>query len=84
MLLFKRYLEKSQLTFDNFENNKVPCYFKMRELPPPKKLDYMDDLVYQTSVLYKQYIEEDWLLEEYFHDHDADYLVSGNRTDVII
>lgn len=78
MLFFKRYLEKSQLSFDNFENAKVPCYFKMRELPAPKKVDKLDDLVFQTSVLFKQYIEEDWLIEEYFHDHDSDFLVSSS------
>lgn len=75
MLFFKRYLEKQQLNFENFENAQVPCYYKMRELPAPKKLDYMDDLVYNTAVLYKQYIE-DWLMDEYIHNHDNDYLVS--------
>lgn len=75
MLFFKRYLEKSQVTLENFENSKVPCYIKMRELPPPKKLDRMDDLVYQTSVLYNPYLD-DWLEQEYIWDHDNDYLVS--------
>lgn len=83
MLFFKRYLEKSQLTLENFESTKVPCYLKMRELPPPKKIDRMDDLAYATSVLYKQYIEEDWLIEEYFHNHDNDYLVSPKKNNVI-
>lgn len=84
MLFFKRYLEKSQLTLENFESTKVPCYLKMRELPPPKKIDRMDDLAYATSVLYKQYIEEDWLIEEYFHNHDNDYLVSQKKITLFI
>lgn len=75
MLFFKRYLEKSQITLENFEKSQVPCYFKMRELPPPKKIDRMDDLAYKTSVLYKQYLE-DWLEEEYFCDRNNNYLVS--------
>lgn len=77
MLFFKRYLEKQQLNAENFENSNVPCYYKMREISAPPKIDHMQDLIYGTSILFKQYIEEeDWIVHEYFADHDSDYLVS--------
>lgn len=75
MLFFKRYLEKQQLTAENFENSHVPCYIKMRELSAPRRIEILHDLVYNTSVLYKPYIEDDWIVDEYFADHDSDYLV---------
>uniref|UniRef100_A0A1B0C7I4 Uncharacterized protein n=1 Tax=Glossina palpalis gambiensis TaxID=67801 RepID=A0A1B0C7I4_9MUSC len=76
MLFFKRYLEKSQVTLDQFESSHIPCYIKMRELPAPKKIDFVDDLVWLCSMRFSQYTE-DWIVDEYFVDHDDDYLVSA-------
>uniref|UniRef100_A0A1A9UQ90 Uncharacterized protein n=1 Tax=Glossina austeni TaxID=7395 RepID=A0A1A9UQ90_GLOAU len=56
-------------------HSKIPCYIKMRELPAPKKIDFVDDLVWLCSVRFSQYTA-DWIVDEYFVDHDDDYLVS--------
>ncbi|KAI9584546.1 hypothetical protein GQX74_006441 [Glossina fuscipes] len=79
MLFFKRYLEKSQVTLDQFESSHIPCYIKMRELPAPKKIDFVDDLVWLCSVRFSQYTE-DWIVDEYFVDHDDDYLLPSKHT----
>lgn len=76
MLFFKRYLEKSQLTAKQFESAQVPCYFKMRELPAPRRIDHCRDLIKENSSLRYLPYTEDWIVDEYFVDHDSDYLVS--------
>lgn len=76
MLFFKRYLEKSQLTAKQFENSQVPCYIKMRDLPAPRRIDHCRDLIKENSSLRFLPYTEDWIVDEYFVDHDSDYLVS--------
>uniref|UniRef100_W8BXG2 Uncharacterized protein n=1 Tax=Ceratitis capitata TaxID=7213 RepID=W8BXG2_CERCA len=79
MLFFKRYLEKSQLVAQNFSevnNSAVPCYVKMRELPAPRKLERVHDLVALCAMPFAMYTC-DWIVDEYFIDHDSDYLVSA-------
>ncbi|EDV94317.1 GH20308 [Drosophila grimshawi] len=75
----KRYLEKSQLTAQEFENSQIPCYIKMRQLPAPRRIDHYRDLLLECSSLrFTPYTEEDWIVVEYFADHDSDYLVSSH------
>lgn len=78
ILLFKRHLEKSQLVAQNFikANNSVPCYVSMREMPAPRKIERVHDLVAQCAMLFTIYTC-DWIADEYFADHDSDYLVSS-------
>lgn len=76
MLFFKRYLEKSELTAKQFQNSQIPCYFKMRELPAPRRIDNYRDLLLSNSSLRFMPYTDDWIVVEYFADHDSDYLVS--------
>jgi len=76
MLFFKRYLEKSELTAKQFKNSQIPCYLKMRELPAPRRIDNYRDLLLENSSLRFMPYTDDWIVVEYFADHDSDYLVS--------
>lgn len=76
MLFFKRYLEKSQQVAEHFENSQIPCYIKMRDLPAPKAVDHCRDLILASCPLRFMQYTEDWIVVEYFADHDSDYLVS--------
>lgn len=76
MLFFKRYLEKSQLAAKQFESTQIPCYIKMREIPGPQRIDHHRDLLLECSSLRYMPYTEDWIVIEYFADHDSDYLVS--------
>lgn len=82
MLFFKRYLEKSQLTAKQFESSQIPCYFKMRELAAPQRIDHYRDLLLECSALRFLPYTEDWIVIEYFADHDSDYLVSFQKTPI--
>lgn len=76
MLFFKRYLEKSQQVAEHFESSQIPCYIKMRELPAPPCVDHCRDLILASCPLRFMQYTEDWIVVEYFADHDSDYLVS--------
>jgi len=76
MLFFKRYLERSQQVADNFESSQIPCYIKMRDLPAPPVVDHCRDLILTSCALRFMPYTEDWIVVEYFADHDSDYLVS--------
>ncbi|XP_020810645.1 uncharacterized protein LOC110185964 [Drosophila serrata] len=72
----KRYLEKSQQVADHFESSQIPCYIKMRELPAPPCVDHCRDLILASCPLRFMPYTEDWIVVEYFADHDSDYLFS--------
>lgn len=76
MLFFKRYLEKSQQVADHFESSQIPCYIKMRDLPAPPVVDHCRDLILSSCSLRFMPYTDDWIVVEYFADHDSDYLVS--------
>ncbi|KRF83549.1 uncharacterized protein Dvir_GJ24404 [Drosophila virilis] len=78
----KRYLEKSQLTAKQFESSQIPCYFKMRELAAPQRIDHYRDLLLECSALRFLPYTEDWIVIEYFADHDSDYLHYKRRQHV--
>ncbi|TDG52423.1 hypothetical protein AWZ03_001253 [Drosophila navojoa] len=71
----KRYLEKSQLAAKQFESAQIPCYIKMREIPGPQRIDHHRDLLLECSSLRYMPYTEDWIVIEYFADHDSDYLL---------
>lgn len=79
MLLLKLVkAEKSQLGAQNFinANSRLPCYVKMGEMPAPRKIERVHDLVAQCAILFTVFTC-DWIADEYFADHDNDYLVSS-------
>ncbi|KAL7726897.1 hypothetical protein ACLKA6_000905 [Drosophila palustris] len=64
-----------------FEESQVPCYFKMRELPTKlRRIDNYRDLLLENSSLRFMPYTDDWIVIEYFADHDSDYLVSATKT----
>jgi len=77
MLFFKRYLEKSQITAKQFEDSQIPYSFKIRDLPTKlRRIDNYRDLLLEHSSLRFMPYTDDWIVIEYFADHDSDYLVS--------
>ncbi|KAM8703060.1 hypothetical protein ACLKA7_005404 [Drosophila subpalustris] len=58
-----------------FEESQVPCHFKMRELPTKlRRIDNCRDLLLENSSLRFLPYTDDWIVIEYFADHDSDYL----------
>nr|DAA04396.1 TPA_inf: HDC16114 [Drosophila melanogaster] len=72
----KRYLEKSQQVADHFESSQIPCYIKMRDLPAPPVVDHCRDLILSSCSLRFMPYTDDWIVVEYFVDHDSDYLAA--------
>nr|NP_001036764.2 darkener of apricot, isoform M [Drosophila melanogaster]ABI31213.2 darkener of apricot, isoform M [Drosophila melanogaster] len=72
----KRYLEKSQQVADHFESSQIPCYIKMRDLPAPPVVDHCRDLILSSCSLRFMPYTDDWIVVEYFVDHDSDYLTA--------